>query len=877
MRRIHVSLLLVLLLVPTAAYPQTTTGSIEGTVLAPGGGPASGVRVVATGPALQGEREGLTTADGFFRILDLPVGLYTLKVDDPAQGGIEMAGWPVRLGRTTDVGRIELRGGATLIEVMTVVGGPALLDPSSAMSGANLRADEFADLPVERNYQTLAQMLPHANESFYGDGMNITGGTGLETKYFIDGVDVTDPNLGIGGTDLPYNFIREVNVRTGGYEAEYRSSLGGIVEVVTNSGSNEFSGQAFGFFSGSELTEEPDPNDPAASSGDYMDYDFGFGVGGPVVKDKLWYYASLNPVFRDEDLSLPSLGKFVDTQRTQRFATKLDWRPGERHDVTLSVFGDPTTGDWVMPFGLGPADQAESADPFLYDLKRGGINGVLESRHWLGERSMIRVTAAMTHDQFQLDQTSRENYGEYLYIDTTPEEGDRLSGGAPYRIDKQGRTAGGGLHGTHETDRHLWKAGLEYQEIRSELGHEWFRAIIALPDDPDTPENDPSWLRSTIEVQGEGIVRVPSAYVQDSWRATDRLRLNLGLRWDGQTLRQDGRTVIEILDQWQPRAGFTYATDEDGDSQVFGSIGRFYQEISANVPVNVGLSRDVTEWYDHDPRSDPSGGIPIAEYYQEYSGDDLEGQHYDEFTFGYERRVGSSAKFGVRGIYRTLRRGIEDAVTEDGRMVVGNVGYGELSNWPRMQRDYAALELNWQMRGSRFAGRASYVLSQLYGNYAGLAEQTTGQTFPNLTWAYRELEAMPNSTGLLPGNRTHVLKLSGSLRARRDLTLGAFFTVQSGTPLTRLGITPGQYPMYEEKRGADGTTPAIWSLDLRVAYTLGDLFGENVSPRLILDVLDVGNPRRPVRYDQQVESPTYQVATQYQPPTSVRLGMELDF
>ena len=91
----------------------------------------------------------------------------------------------------------------------------------------------------------MISLLPQSNLSYYGDGVNIGGATGFENKYFVDGVEVTDPLLGVSSTYLPYNFIKEVEVKAGGYEAEFQSALGGVINVVTNSGTNQFHGSVF--------------------------------------------------------------------------------------------------------------------------------------------------------------------------------------------------------------------------------------------------------------------------------------------------------------------------------------------------------------------------------------------------------------------------------------------------------------------------------------------------------------------------------------------------------------------------------------------------------------------------------------------------------
>ncbi len=746
--------------------------------------------------------------NGFFLIPGLGVGVYTLEITHDLFARTIVSGVVVNLGVTTNTGAIELAMEENEIEVMIVTGKALLIDPTSASIGENLTSEEFSELPVGRDYKDMALLVPHANPSYLGDDNNVSGSTGLENKYFIDGVDVTDPNQGNGGTELPYNFIREVRVHNGGYEAEYRSSLGGIMDVVTNTGSNEFHGQVFGFFTDSGLTGTPETNVFIANPGDFTLYDYGFGIGGPIVKDKLWFYGALNPTHRNEDISIPDLGTYQDKISKYRFAGKLNWRVNENNDLVLSVFGDPGGGDDVWVWPITTVSHAENVDPFLYDSTIGGVNSILEGKHWVSERIMLRSAVSLVKNTREMDPATERGQNEILFID---DETGTWSGGAPGTIGKWGTIFTAGLHGTWIGDRHTWKGGLEYRNIHGKTD-EGFEGLTKVSDD--------YWFYQYGDANVDADITVPSVYLQDSWRVTQQFRLNLGVRWDGQILASGGETAHEILDQWQPRVGFTYQLGTAGTQQFFGSAGRFYQEVSLNLPANQYSASNVWGYveYDHDPRLDPSGGVVTEWSGFIPEGLELQGQHHDEFTLGYERQVAEGAKIMVRGVYRTLRRGIEDSISEEtGEFIVGNVGYGLLDNWDPMKRDYQALELRYELNQTRYSVRASYVLSRNHGNYTGLFDSENDMTFPNLTTAFDDPETMPNSIGLLANDRTHVFKLSGSYRWRFGLTTGGFFTWMSGTPLNEFGTSDAHYHTYLVERGSAGRTPSIFSFNVRLS------------------------------------------------------------
>ncbi|NIM20215.1 MAG: hypothetical protein GTO51_08290 [Candidatus Latescibacteria bacterium] len=247
-----------LLVIPpaTICIAQETTGNLQGRVLDPEGNPVHFVQVTVTGPSLQGTRGANSLPDGYFYILALPVGTYSVKIFHISYQQSILENVHVRLGKTTDLGDVHLIEQVYEMEEVTITTKVPLIDPGSTVMGGNLIAEEYGELPIERNYRDMMTLLPHVHESFLGDGINFAGGTGAENKYYIDGVDGTETVMGRESTSLPYNFVKEVQVRSGGYQAEYRGSLGGVVDVITHSGSNDIRGQVFGFFLNDQLAGE---------------------------------------------------------------------------------------------------------------------------------------------------------------------------------------------------------------------------------------------------------------------------------------------------------------------------------------------------------------------------------------------------------------------------------------------------------------------------------------------------------------------------------------------------------------------------------------------------------------------------------------------
>jgi hypothetical protein len=859
---------------------QQITGNIEGRIVDEQGEAILLVTVSVTGPDLQGSRAVLSSSNGYFFVPKLPVGAYIVKISHVSYQDVTYENIIVRLGKTTTMPEIRLK--ATLHEApeIVVLEKRQLIDVTATTIGANLVPEEFDVLPIQRDYRELPALLPQANGSFYGDDVNMGGATGLENKHFIDGVDVTDPYRGTTGMRLPYNFIREVEVKTGSYQAEYRSSLGGILNVITHSGSNDFYGQVFGFYANNRFAADPRAGAYDPNTGDFSQYDIGFSIGGPISKDKLWFYGSYNPTMEREDVEIPGTGFHEDKSIQHLFAGKLTWKAGQRANVGLSVFGDPgrREGVGVIMGTAGTPVAFENPDPYLVDLKTGGVAASAYA-DWLASDKLFfeSMISFSTRSDYFYGLTERGR-NEWLFIDTL----GVWSGGYVAPTDDYSTQGNIYIKGTYLIGNHAIKAGLEYKQLNTEVNELW-RDI--------TQFDETTYGSFYLDIKGTVGNRIPSVFLQDSWQVVSRLRLNAGVRWDGQFLvDSNGNIAQRITDQYAPRIGLIFQPVAGGRHKLYGSFARFYQDLSTAVSAVhhiEGAMIEIRE-YDFDPRPVPSGGNLLASL----SGviqdevEDLRGQHYDEITLGYEMQFGNTFKAGVTGIYRSMREGIEDgyvASVDDWRF--GNPGSGELSDYPKAKREYRGFVLTAERTGARHLNFiASYVLSENEGNYPGLFNSDFGIPFPNANGSFDFVESTVDSDGLLPNDRTHAFKFAGSYRIDIGLTIGTYLMWASGTP--RSVFRGNFFPMiFAKPRGTDGRTPSIWDLNFRVAYDIGWVSEGRWQPRLLLDIFHVGSRREPVEFD-QLESydtdgldlnPNFGLATRYQPPTAMRLGIEVAF
>src|SRR5262245_35539125 len=303
-----------LLLVPVAVFAQTT-GTVEGTVTDQSNAPLPGVTVELTSPNLQGTRTAVTSADGRYRFPAVPPGPYRVTAELAGFGKVEKRA-TVTLDSTATVNlSLQL---STTAEV-TVTGEAPMVDVASTTQGSNYGAKVIDKLPVGRNYADVVFTQPGVQADF-GEtqgrslAISIYGSTSSENLFLIDGVNTTNVIKAFQGKDINNEFIQEVEVKTGGYQAEYGRNTGGVVNVITKSGGNEFHGGVFGYYNDTGMRADVDiEQTPAFSEQGTADdiangggpnfflskevrQEWGMDLGGFVMKDKIWFFGAYDRV-----------------------------------------------------------------------------------------------------------------------------------------------------------------------------------------------------------------------------------------------------------------------------------------------------------------------------------------------------------------------------------------------------------------------------------------------------------------------------------------------------------------------------------------------------------------------------------------------------
>jgi hypothetical protein len=283
--------------VRTASAQSNTAGAVQGVVTDKATGqPLAGVTVVATSTALQGTASAITEGDGTYKITNLPPGSYVITFYY-ADITVKRTGVPVSVSKVTPA-YVKIDQNQAQGEVIEIKGTPTI-DTTSTSQGITLDQNYTRNIPVPG--RTFEAVLGAAAGSA-GDplGVSFSGSTSLENQYVVDGVNTTGLTYGTVGSPIINDFIEEIEVITGGYQAEYGRATGGVVNVVTPSGTNEFHGTVFSQFTNDLLGNDPTRNPTQATPIDArssLQYDLSFGatLGGPIIKDKLWFFVGFAP------------------------------------------------------------------------------------------------------------------------------------------------------------------------------------------------------------------------------------------------------------------------------------------------------------------------------------------------------------------------------------------------------------------------------------------------------------------------------------------------------------------------------------------------------------------------------------------------------
>jgi hypothetical protein len=797
--RISAFLVAFALAITSAANAQEIGGTLSGRILDAQKLPVPGVTVTATGP--QGARTSVSDADGRFSIPFLTPGNYDIRAELQGFKSFEQKAVIISLGQTTDI-PVEMQvGGVT--ETVNVTAESPLINTKSTTIGAVLNTDSLRNLPVGRTFAQALYLTPGVSNSGTAGQANpsISGGTGLENQYVVDGANVTNTGYGgLGsysivfgslGNATPYDFIKEIQVKTGGYEAEFGQATGGVVNVVTKSGTNRLRGSAFAYAQPDQLQssfKQFEASNGSVNTISTTQSDVGVEGGFPVMRDRLFFFGAIDPSWRTTTFVAPAdvahfplraLGEVDRERRTLSYAAKGTLQMGGGHRVDASFFGDPSHG----PNGPQRTSALLVSDTSSFsELDFGGhqqtlrYSGIATST-WLVEggfsRSLNKISELPSVNTWRItDRTVTPNL-------ITGGIGGYEAGNRSLNLQYQ-------IKSTNIFKSHSLKYGFEYSDVTYSQTNQRTGPTFRAPDGRDTATGASIDVLAAPEIPAGRIYRVTRAnfnserttvqdfytfFVQDQWQLS-RLTINAGIRYDQEKL---GGTIVEsweLKNNWAPRIGATLDATGDGRTKIYANYGRFYARIPNDLAARAlsaddGFTRG--DYFDAGltqivPEGVAAAGVTrhfiLAGVGADLIDPDAKLTYSNEVVLGIDREIMRNTTLGVRYVFRNMPQVLEDiancpmvayelAQTSNICSSVEYILTNPKSSIPVAPgteflgasfddpvHKYHSMELTLNRRGANWSTMTSYRYSRLRGNFEGFYRDDNGQSDPAISSLY---------------------------------------------------------------------------------------------------------------------------------------------
>ena len=627
--------LMVALLFAWPAAAQEQRGSIEGVVRDSSGAVLPGVSVEArtnTGVVVTA----MTDSGGVYRFPSLSPGTYevtaTLQGFAPKkQGSVD-----VGLGQVKKVDlALGLQGVAESVQVTAE---SPLVDVRQSARQTNISREQIALLPKGRDFTSLVTQAPGANAEAKLGGLSIDGASAGENRYIIDGIETTNLQSGTSGKNLVVDFIEEIQVKSSGYTAEFGGATGGVINVITKSGTNDWHGSVGAQYQGSALAGKPKPtlrlNLANDDNAEYITYpkdterrvEPGVALGGPVVRNRAWFFGAYQPALtktsRDVNPNTagnPKAGTFSKTQNVQvQYATA---------NVT-SQFNDALRGrvafnnSWSRRKGLLPSLTGTDLAGTNYSKTSTFPNSsVSANMDWVASQKVFFGVRGGYYSSDQHDSSVTEeprilfSSGNNLGFPDVPASLQRGSGfsniptNTKVTRDQQTRAyfqGDGTIYGKLGGDHQL-KFGVQADRVGNNVLSGESRNLVRLQWDRTLSSGSPLkrgtygyyQVRSNGVAPKQGFITEGNIhtvnlglFVQDAWTIGNKLTINAGIRTERERVPtySSGTDIpkfgIEFgfKDKLAPRAGFAYDINGDGRWKAFGSWGVFYDIFKLELP-----------------------------------------------------------------------------------------------------------------------------------------------------------------------------------------------------------------------------------------------------------------------------------------------------
>jgi len=860
-------LAITLLLAPIAFSQSKETGAVRGVVTDEQGAPLPGVNVTISGQNLMGIRTYLTDANGEFRFPALPPGEYQVKAE--LQGFGPVLREKIRVNTTSTI-NIDLQmKSSTISEEITVTAQSPTIDVKSTETASVTLSNEILrNVPNSQFTSDIVNLAPGVNnDSAYGASVS----TGI--AYSMDGVNVADPEGGSAWVFSDYNIIEEAKVMGVGLPAEYGNFTGVIFNLVTKSGGNNLSGHFEFDFQGYQadskfwqasnnqayLTDFPDLTSPASKLMDINGH-----LGGPIVKDKLWFYfggqyyqTNRRPTGFPEDVQYkqPRFFAKLTSQLTPTLSMNLAFQRTKYQGINRG--GDATTGpeatvnqnspDWLVSFSLTKIISPKT----FFDMKTNYFEGIYYLDPEVG-------FATYSHIDWANNSFISDSAGYFYWA-------DRARFGTNASLTHYAEDF---LLGSHE-----FKFGAEFERSMARSRYGYTGTGGSLGDNIKYYDYyGPYYAYQYAGYDTNTRYTRLEMFFQDSWQVTKRLNISLGLRYSqnwGDVKGVSG-SVFKTK-RLAPRVGFTFDILGDKSTILKAHYGHFTEAMLTAYHDRMNPAENfsdyvVYEYFGSETGWDELYRTPFAGYTMD---PDIKHPYMAQFTVGIERELFKDTSLGVTYINRkwndiigrynraadyteqtvyspeldenfTVYEQTTETLGETDYLIT-NMRYDPvLFPWvlETPYRKYEGVEV---LFNKRFSNRWQLLASYVYGKATGTINNSFGG---DIGWGgdKNDPNSWINAKGNLTSDPTHMIKIQGTYVLPFDISLTGYFSGITGdawtTRLRTPGFNQGRITFFTEPRGSNHyPMEKILSFRLEKIFTLAQKYRLGV----MVDVFNVFN------------------------------------
>jgi hypothetical protein len=781
--RVKVLLAVVCLILPVAhAAAQSTTGTISGRVSDSQGLALPGVTVTATSPNLQGVRETVTSENGDFILPLLPSGTYQLVFE---LTGFQRHERSVALAPTQVLPvQIEL-GVAALAETVQVVGQTADVLTQTSQVATNFNQTLMSTLPTQRDYRAVMLMAPAVHPTGPSGNFSVAGSMSFENLYMVNGVSLNENLRGQAQDLVIEDALQETTVATAGISAEFGRFGGGVVNMITKSGGNDFSGTFRETLTNDNwraLVPKRE-NDPFANDTKLDDVvpTHEYTVGGPVIKDRVWFFTAgrLQTNALNRQLVITNI-PYIFTDKSKRFEGKVTYSLDSNHRVQgafTKINRDETNGTFSTATSMDLASLYNRSLPEdLFTLNYTGVitpNFFLEGRYSQRQLTFVgsgSIYTDLIQGTLLIDPAGRRYNAPTFCGVCTDEERDNqdIFVKGSYFLSTQGTGSHNLVVGFDSfKDVRLannYQSGSNYRLTNAPAVLNGTDLIYTFVSGTTRFQ----WNPIFVESQGTDF-RTNSAFVNDNWTISDRLTANLGLRWDHNNGVDGNGVQVSTSDAFSPRLGVVWdptgqqrwsvtanaakyvagllnsiadQTSPAGNSDTYEFLytGPNINTNPANRISNAAAIQQMFDWFNANGGAAlPTAGAPTVRGVSPQVQGSLDSPHVWEYATGVSRQFGGRGAVRADFVYRDYggfyvwRTDMSTGRAIDNRpfapaSVAGrpyDLTLVENDKDGLLNRQYTGLSLQAQYRaGTRYDFGGNYTISRAWGN-------VEGETVPN--------------------------------------------------------------------------------------------------------------------------------------------------